>query len=867
MPDLDAILASAPPGEEGLVVLAGEAARSLVETLGSESCEIWLWRNGVDGEPRLTRMGSDGPPIAEAATDESVRQLGDRALEGIGVSALGDQERAARLLQIPIGLHGHALIAVGDAPVNEALLGWLADAANDLAEAIARRLPHDELVEMNRWLLKRNEIDRSVARSFAKARTLQELGRTIEDVADKLFVVEYSGIYFLDPDSGQLRLVHAKGLTEAERAAAERTAEDRHPGFVLRTGRAVDVRDTSELPQTEGEGPPSHGKHIRSRMYLPVRVDGVVIGTVGFASTRPATFSARHRQGLGFLADFAGLTYAHIVAAHENERRGSLLVASNAATERLLAALDWRATANSVLAMIGSSLDAGVLALLEVTPAPGQTGTAQPLEFAWQPVFGEPWTHGARLADLTAAEREKLSAGRSVEVALAGAREPAMLKPVMVEGALWGVLAYEQRTARHRALDMGERAVLRSLANAFGLAVARERLDEALRQRQKMEAVGMLAAGIAKDFNNLLWPILLYTEMLERSVQLDGRMRQMLKDIRTAARSASDLAHQVLAIARRRERVLEIVPMAPALRSVTDLLGRSAPAAVDYAVEISPAVGEVLGDADAIQQAVTNLGARAFEVMRGRAGKVRIAAERVRRAERHFVLIVVQDDGPGLDAAARARLFEPYFSDDGGTRRSTDLGLTIVHRIVTEHEGTIAVQSEPARGTRIEILLPAANMDPSSAPVAAERAVERGGVEAAAGASSTVRSTAGARPGETVLLVDDDATVLEVERQMLESIGYSVRSFSDPLEALRALDDPRTEVTVLMTDLAMPGLSGIELAAKAREIRPALRVICCTGYGDDSSERRATKVGVAAFVRKPIDLDALAATLRKAIDA
>ena len=631
MPDLDAILASAPPGEEGLVVLAGEAARSLVETLGSESCEIWLWRNGVDGEPRLTRMGSDGPPIAEAATDESVRQLGDRALEGIGVSALGDQERAARLLQIPIGLHGHALIAVGDAPVNEALLGWLADAANDLAEAIARRLPHDELVEMNRWLLKRNEIDRSVARSFAKARTLQELGRTIEDVADKLFVVEYSGIYFLDPDSGQLRLVHAKGLTEAERAAAERTAEDRHPGFVLRTGRAVDVRDTSELPQTEGEGPPSHGKHIRSRMYLPVRVDGVVIGTVGFASTRPATFSARHRQGLGFLADFAGLTYAHIVAAHENERRGSLLVASHAATERLLAALDWRATANSVLAMIGSSLDAGVLALLEVTPAPGQTGTAQPLEFAWQPVFGEPWTHGARLADLTAAEREKLSAGRSVEVALAGAREPAMLKPVMVEGALWGVLAYEQRTARHRALDMGERAVLRSLANAFGLAVARERLDEALRQRQKMEAVGMLAAGIAKDFNNLLWPILLYTEMLERSVQLDGRMQQMLKDIRTAARSASDLAHQVLAIARRRERVLEIVPMAPALRSVTDLLGRSAPAAVDYAVEISPAVGEVLGDADAIQQAVTNLGARAFEVMRGRAGKVRIAAERVRR--------------------------------------------------------------------------------------------------------------------------------------------------------------------------------------------------------------------------------------------
>jgi|GEM_PF-1254967 len=868
MPDLDAIFASAPSGEEGLVVLAAESAHALVATLGCKSCEIWLWRNGVEGEPRLVRMGASGPSIAEAETDESVRQLGDRALEGVGFSALGDHERAARLLQIPIGLHGHALIAVGDAPVTDALLDWLADAANDLAEAVARRLPHDELVEMNRWLLKRNEVDRSVARSFAKVRTLQELGSTIEEVADELFVVEYSGIYFLDPDSGQLRLVHAKGLTEQERAAAERTAEARHPGFVLRTGRVVDVPDTANHPQAAGEEPPSHGKHIRSRMYLPVRVDGVVIGTVGFASTRPSTYSARHRQGLGFLADFAGLTYARIVSAHENERRGSLLVASHAATERLLAALDWRASANSVLAMIGSALDAGVLALLEVTPAPGQAGTAQPIEFTWQPVFGAPWTHGSRLADLAANERERLAAGQSVQIAFADSREPAMLKPVVVEGALWGVLAYEKRSTRHRALDMGDRAVLRSLANAFGLAIARERLDEALRQRQKMEAVGMLAAGIAKDFNNLLWPILLYTEMLERSVQLDGRMQQMLKDIRTAARSASELVHQVLSISRRRERHVEIVPIAQALRSVTDLLGRSAPASVDFAVEIDPEVGAVLGDADSIQQAVTNLGARAFEVMRGRAGKVRIAAERVRRASRPFVLIVVQDDGPGLDAAACARLFEPYFSNDGGVRRSGDLGLTVVHRIVTEHEGTIGVQSEPTRGTRFEILLPAASTESGAALVAADGSAQRGaGAAAAAGSTAAQASATDARPGETVLLVDDDRTVLEVERQMLESIGYTVQAFSDPREALRALGDPRTPATVLMTDLAMPELSGIELAARALELRPMLRVVCCTGYGDDSSERRATKVGISAFIRKPIDLDALAATLRKTIDA
>ena len=874
MPDLDTILASAPSGEEGLVMLAARAAKALAETTGCQSCEIWLWRNGPDGEPRLVRMGSAGPAISEVDSDESLRELGDRALEGAGHSALGDQATAARVVQIELGLHGHALLALGDAPATDAMLNWLGDAAADIAEAVARRLPLDELVEMNRWLLKRNEIDRRVARSFAKIRTLRELGQTIEEVADELFEVEYSGIYFLDPDTGQLRLVHAKGLTEEERAAAERTAHARHPGFVLRTGRVVDVRDTREEPKGAGVPEPSHGKQILSRMYLPVRVDGVVIGTVGFASARRASYSARHRQGLAFLADFAGLTYARIVAAHENERRGSLLVASHGATERLLSELDWRAAANSVLAMIGSALDAGVLALLEVAPV--EAGSPQPVEFSWQPLFGAPWPHAARLSAPTDAERERLSAGESVQVAFADARDPAMLKPVMVEGALWGVLAYEPRDARHRTLDIGERAVLRSLANAFGLAISRGRLDETLRQRQKMEAVGMLAAGIAKDFNNLLWPILLYTEMLERSVQLDGRMQQMLKDIRTAARSASELVQQVLAISRRRERVIELVPLATTLRSAVELLRRSAPASVELSVEVDANIGEVLGDADSIQQMITNLGARAFETLHGRAGQVRIEASAVLRASKRFVCIVVRDDGPGLDADARTRLFEPYSPRGSGAVPAADLGLSVVHRIVSEHEGIISAQSEPSRGTRFEILIPsAAGLASRGESLLGPGALGSGSFgPASLGPASlgpvtpAVPTTAStdARPGEVVLVVDDDPTVLEVERQLLESIGYTVIACGDPHDAIRLLEDGRSTISVLITDLTMPGLSGIELAERVRAIRPTLRVICCTGYGDDRTERQAVAAGLHAFVRKPIDLDALAATLRKTID-
>jgi signal transduction histidine kinase/ActR/RegA family two-component response regulator len=858
MPDLDVIFASAPAGDEGLCVLAAEVAKAFVEMIGCESCEIWLWRNGVDGEPELTRMGSAGPRIAEVDSDTTVRELGDRAVDGGGFSALGDAEAAARIFQMPIGLHGHATFALGDVVATEPMRAWLTDAAADLAAAVAMRLPQAELVAMNRWLLKRNEVDRSVARSFAKVRSLEELGRTIEEVADELFTVEYSGVYFLDPESGELRLVHAKGLTDAERRAAERTAEARHPGFVLRTGKVIDVPDTSVHPHPEGEEPPSHGRHVLSRMYLPVRVDGVVVGTVGFASSRRASYSVRHHQGLAFLADFAGLTYARIVAAHENERRGSLLVASHGATERLLAALDWRSGANAVLAMIGSALDAGVLSLLELTPGPGQAGSIDTIEFTWQPVFGEPWTHAPRLSDLSAVERARLAAGESVQVGFPDAQDAATLKPVMVEGVLWGVLAFEPRRTRHRSLDAGERAVLRSLANAFGLAIARERVDETLRQRQKMEAVGMLAAGIAKDFNNLLWPILLYTEILERSVPLDGRMQQMLKDIRTAARSASELVQQVLAISRRRDRVLEIVDVASTLGALVELLQRSAPASVEVVARIDADAGSVLGDADSIKQAVTNLGARAFELLRGRTGRVQIEVAAAVRANKRYVRICVQDDAPGMDATTRQRLFDPYFPRGSEAAPTTGLRLSVVHRIVTELEGFISVQSDPARGTRFEILFPAAHALPSHNGA--------GSATVGAQASAPADPTA-ARPGESVLVVDDDATVLEVERQMIESLGYAVIACGGAAEAIRVLEDLDRAVSVLVTDLSMPGLSGIELAAKARELRPDLPMICCTGYGDDVSARKGAAAGLRAFVSKPVDLDVLATTLRNAIDA
>jgi len=872
MPELDALLANLPEGNVDLGSFTDEIAKALVETVGCESCEIWLWRNDESSTPRLARVGRAGPPVPEVDSHEAVEEVGDRTLDGSDAALMTDPVTGRSVVQVPIGLHGHALLALGNSAVSQPMLNWLTHASEEIAEAIARRLPHDELVEMNRWLLRRNAVDRVIARRFAKVRTLAELGLTIDAVTDRLFTVEYSGIYFLDPETGALRLVHAKGLTEEERVAAEATALDRHPGAVLRTGRAIDAPDTTAYPGDPASVPTAHGERILSRMYLPVRVDGLVVGTVGFASTRRGSFSSRHRKALSFLADFAGLTYARIVAAHENARRGALLQASHAAAERLLGGIDWRAAANSSLALVGSALDAGTLAVLEVAPPQSTNGGPVLAEFIWQPTFGDTWSRAARLSHPTDDERVRLAAGESVPIRFDATVSGAMVKPIIVDGVLWGVLAFEPRGESHRSLDLHDRSALRALANSFALAIGRERLDQMLRQRQRMEAIGFLASGLAKDFNNLLWPILLYTEMLERSPGLDARTLQMLSEIRSSARQVSGLVQQVLALSQSRERFDEPIPVAPVVVAVGELLKRSAPALLDISIEVAPDVGDILGDADGLHHALTRLAVRAVDALRGRSGKVTLRADMPQRGGRPQVRILVSDTGPALSPEACAHLFDPYTPLGQGADlpdRSNRLGLAAVQRIVTEFGGTISVESVPGKGTRFELLFPcvhAASRSPAAvfkvdAMQPAERA-ERELPPASVGGGGEHRDGR-----ETILLVDDDPAVLEVEREMLESVGYRVIACADPDEALRILTDRDCVITLMLTDLTMPGLDGIELAARAKRIRPGLRIVCCTGYGDGRSERRGLEVGIAAFVHKPIDLDRLASTLRQTIDA
>jgi CheY-like chemotaxis protein len=334
----------------------------------------------------------------------------------------------------------------------------------------------------------------------------------------------------------------------------------------------------------------------------------------------------------------------------------------------------------------------------------------------------------------------------------------------------------------------------------------------------------------------------------------------------------SGLVQQVLALSQSRERFDEPIPVAPVVVAVGELLKRSAPALLDISIEVAPDVGDILGDADGLHHALTRLAVRAVDALRGRSGKVTLRADMPQRGGRPQVRILVSDTGPALSPEACAHLFDPYTPLGQGADlpdRSNRLGLAAVQRIVTEFGGTISVESVPGKGTRFELLFPcvhAASRSPAAvfkvdAMQPAERA-ERELPPASVGGGGEHRDGR-----ETILLVDDDPAVLEVEREMLESVGYRVIACADPDEALRILTDRDCVITLMLTDLTMPGLDGIELAARAKRIRPGLRIVCCTGYGDGRSERRGLEVGIAAFVHKPIDLDRLASTLRQTIDA
>jgi PAS domain S-box-containing protein len=374
-------------------------------------------------------------------------------------------------------------------------------------------------------------------------------------------------------------------------------------------------------------------------------------------------------------------------------------------------------------------------------------------------------------------------------------------------------------------------------------------------QSQKLEAVGRLAGGVAHDFNNLLGVITGYGELLQAKLEAGGPARRQLEQILRAAQRAAGLTRQLLAFSRRQILQLRVVDLNALVSDLEKMLNRLIGEDVELEVVGGADLGTVRVDPGQMEQVIMNLVVNARDAM-PMGGRIRIETRNAdldaAYATTHeavkpgpYVLLAVSDTGTGMDEATRARVFEPFFTTKApGT--GTGLGLATVYGIVKQCGGYIWVYSELGRGTTFRLYFPRITEPPDVEP--AEPAV-----------------TAQLRGHETVLVVEDQEVLRGVVRQSLEQFGYHVLEASDGEAALAVVEAHGHEIALVLTDVVMPRLSGVELAVRLRETKPALRVLFMSGYTPDMVARHGLLEAGALLLEKPFTAVALVRMVREAI--
>jgi len=381
----------------------------------------------------------------------------------------------------------------------------------------------------------------------------------------------------------------------------------------------------------------------------------------------------------------------------------------------------------------------------------------------------------------------------------------------------------------------------------------RKQLQLQFQQAQKMEAIGRLAGGVAHDFNNILGIITGYSELMLADSDLPEKPQRRLREIKNAANRAVGVTQQLLAFSRKQVLQTKILCLNTIIQETTKMLGRLLGDDIELVTTLDPELGSVAVDPTGIDQVVLNLAVNARDAM-PTGGKLRIETANVTiepdstteygtLPAGKYVMLAVSDTGVGMDAETQKHIFEPFFTTKGG--RGTGLGLSTVFGIVEQSGGTIWTHSEVGRGTTFKIHLKrVAESCPALAPEGPE--VIRGG-------------------GETILLVEDDAGLRTVNVEMLHSLGYNVLEAVDGADALKTIGLHSGHLDLLLTDVVMLGMNGRELAERALQLRPSLKVLYVSGYTDGAVGEQIIASG-AALIQKPLLRTVLAAKLRELLD-
>jgi PAS domain S-box-containing protein len=383
----------------------------------------------------------------------------------------------------------------------------------------------------------------------------------------------------------------------------------------------------------------------------------------------------------------------------------------------------------------------------------------------------------------------------------------------------------------------------------------RARLEQRLRQAEKMEAVGRLAGGIAHDFNNILGGILGYAEMLVEGTEPGSRQRRYAENVLAAAARASGLVEQILNYSRAQRGKRIAVELDRVVGETLELVRGSLPPGIRLETKLSDSRLFVVGDPTQLHQIVMNLCTNAIHAMGERGtlsvtvAPAEVAGEMVfAHSTLHpgsYVRVTVEDTGNGMDAATLARVFEPFFTTKE-VGKGTGLGLSIVYGIVTEALGALDVASQPGRGSRFTIYLPRVD-----SPVIPEQA----------GAAPVGRGR-----GERVLVVDDEEALVALASEVLKHLGYDPAGFTSAPAALAAFEADPDGFDAAIADEVMPDLTGTEFAAALRKRRVDLPIILASGYIGPMMTERALAAGVREILKKPFQSRELAAALARALD-
>jgi two-component system cell cycle sensor histidine kinase/response regulator CckA len=431
--------------------------------------------------------------------------------------------------------------------------------------------------------------------------------------------------------------------------------------------------------------------------------------------------------------------------------------------------------------------------------------------------------------------------------------------PMLVSGKLVGVISMFARHALSDATLKG----LASVADEIAIGVHRSLGDDIraglegkLRQAQKMEAVGRLAGGVAHDFNNVLSVILSYADLMLETLDRNDPMRDDVDEIRRAGGRAADLTRQLLMFSRQQVLEPKVLDLDDLLARMAKMLQRILGEDVDLVFLANRGLGRLRADPSSIEQVVMNLVVNARDAM-PTGGKLTIETANVQLDEdfvqRHgdatpgpYIMLAVSDTGIGMDAATRSRIFEPFFTTKP-VDKGTGLGLSTVFGIAQQSGGCVHVESEPGAGTTFKLYLPRVDCEIDTARSSPPAPSRRG--------------------TETVLLVDDDEQVRLVARGILKKSGYQVIDAASGGEALLVCEQHRGAIHLLLTDVVMPQMSGPELARRLAESRPGMRVMCMSGYTDDSIVRHGVLGTEIAYLQKPFTPESLTRKVREVLDA